>query len=90
MIKLNSKSQLAKDLVNELDRRLSKIPTRTYKGYPVAEDDLELGRYIDTIKSICVFDNDGDPIKPFGLETATRLVMDEIQAKQEFEDESNN
>lgn len=90
MIKLNSKSQIAKDLVNELDKRLTKVPQHNYKGHPLEQDEHELGKYIDSIKSICVFDEDGDPVKPFGLETATRLVMSEIYAKREAFDGSHD
>lgn len=90
MIKLDCKSQVAKDLVKELNRRLAKVPHHNYKGHPLEHDDNELGKYVDNIKSICLYDEDGDPIKPFGLETAVRLVMSEIHAKREEYDGSDN
>jgi len=82
MIKFECNSRIAKDIVKQLNDRLAKIPLHDYHGHDLANS-YELSKFVDSIKNIKSIDETGDIFCPFGTETATRLVMDELHYKKE-------
>lgn len=87
-MKLTCKSQIAQELIKQINDRLSKIAINDYKGLPM-EESGDLFNHINQLKAITVYDNNGDIHKPISTELASHLVHDEIATKREELDQAS-
>ena len=82
IMKQLSKSKAAKDLIEQLDKRLSKIKTTAYGGEPI-EHSNEYSNAVASIKEITCLTSDGSTYQPFSIDFAHALVDDELACKRE-------
>lgn len=87
-MKITCTSQLAKDLITQLNERLTKVNHIDYKNH-LMEDSDEFVVHLENIKNISVMDIHGVIHKPLGTDIATKLVYDEIHYKRREEDKKN-
>lgn len=81
-MKITCKSEIAIELIKQINNRLSKVEINDYKGINM-EESGEIYNHIDQLKNITVYDNNGDCHKPISTNLASHLVHDEIEKKRE-------
>jgi|TARA_B100001939_G_scaffold298265_1_gene273194 hypothetical protein len=81
VMKLQSKSLILENLINEIDTQLAAIPSHDHDGSPI-EDSMSLDMYIDGVANINFVDGIGRKHYPINKTVATILVEDELKERQ--------